>query len=103
MKVDDQLILQLEELARLALEPAERTQLRAELEAILDMMEMIQQVNTDGVEPLRYLVPDAIPLREDKSEPGWTAEEATRAAKTRHENFFVLPAVLKLSNENGQD
>ncbi len=51
MKIDKELILKLEKLARLSLNDEERAIISKDLERILDMVDKIGELDTDGIEP----------------------------------------------------
>jgi len=94
MKIDDSLIFQLEDLARLELAPNERLRLRADLENILDMIATMQALDTEGVEPLAHLTEQASPLRDDEPEKCWPVHRALEQAPARHRDYFVVPKVV---------
>jgi aspartyl-tRNA(Asn)/glutamyl-tRNA(Gln) amidotransferase subunit C len=98
MKVDDSLISRLEDLARLELAPEERLRLQAELENILDMVAKMQELDTEGVEPLAHLAQHPAPLRDDEPEGCWPVGQALGQAPVRHRDFFVVPKVVSSPN-----
>ena len=65
MQIDDTLILRLENLARLELSAAERTKMQGSLTDILTMVEQLNTLDTEGVEPLIYINEDVNVWRED--------------------------------------
>ena len=65
MEVDRNLILKLENLARLELTDTERLKLQGSLTDILKMVDKLDELNTEGVEPLVYINEDVNVLRED--------------------------------------
>ncbi len=69
MKVDDKLLDDLCDLARLSLEGPERTQLLQDLERILSFVEKINELPLEGVEPMLFVGEPAGHLREDEPEP----------------------------------
>lgn len=95
MKIDDGLILKLENLARLSLNPEERKSIQQDLEKILGLCEKLNEVDTDGVEPLRYLGAKAQTPRQDQVSKQLDAEKAMSNAPDRFENYFRVPKVIK--------
>jgi aspartyl-tRNA(Asn)/glutamyl-tRNA(Gln) amidotransferase subunit C len=81
-------------LARLQLTADERETMTRQLTAVLDYFEQLQQVNTDGVEPLAHPLPICNVFREDAPQPSLPVAEALANAPDRHDDFYAVPAVL---------
>jgi aspartyl-tRNA(Asn)/glutamyl-tRNA(Gln) amidotransferase subunit C len=94
MKITPEKVDQLAALARLKFEGEEKEQIRQDLEKILDMCEKLNEVNTDGVEPLIYMTDTKNYLREDKVEQQMTHEEALKNAPKKDSDFFRVPKVI---------
>ncbi len=97
MKIDDQLILKLENLARLELSKEERIQIKTDLQDILDMVEKLQELDTDGVEPLRYITADHVTPRYDISKQTNIKSKALKLGPKYNEDFFVIPKIIDKS------
>ena len=82
-------------LARLELSPAELETLTPQLVEILAYVAQLQQVNTEGVEPLAHALDVANVFRPDEPGPSLSASEALANAPRRQEDFFAVPAVLE--------
>lgn len=93
MQIDSDLILRLEKLSNLALSPAERERFSNDLGKIVDMVNQLQEINTEGVEPLIYLSEDTSGPRPDVVEGQVTVEEALRNAPATVPPFFEVPKV----------
>lgn len=95
MAIDAATVRKVARLARIA-EPEERLEpLARELSSILDWIEQLAQVNTDGVEPMTTSVAMKLPLREDVvTEGGDPARVLSNAPKT-DKGFFVVPKVVE--------
>jgi aspartyl-tRNA(Asn)/glutamyl-tRNA(Gln) amidotransferase subunit C len=94
MKVDDQLISRLEHLSRLQLSAAERKMIQADLENILEMVEKLQEVDVENIEPLVYVNADENRLRKDEIKNQVTREDALRNAPSEDGTFFRVPKVI---------
>ncbi len=94
MKIDKNLILRLEKLARLELSESERSGMISDLKNILDMVEKLKEVDTMGIAPLIYLNEDANQLREDEVKNELSNEEALKNAPDRDGEFFIVPKVI---------
>jgi aspartyl-tRNA(Asn)/glutamyl-tRNA(Gln) amidotransferase subunit C len=81
-------------LARLELSPADRDQMARQLSAILDYVDQLRQVNTEGVEPLAHPLKVHNVFRGDAPRPSLTVDEALSNAPDRRGDFFGVPAVL---------
>ena len=81
-------------LARLELSDAELATMTRQLSAILDYVNQLQQVNTDGVEPLAHPLPLQNVFREDEPAPSLPVADALANAPDRRGDFFGVPAVL---------
>jgi aspartyl-tRNA(Asn)/glutamyl-tRNA(Gln) amidotransferase subunit C len=81
-------------LARLELSEADLTAMTRQLSAIVDYFDQLQQLDTEGVEPLAHPLPIQNVLREDKLQPSLSVDEALRNAPSRIGDFFAVPAVL---------
>jgi aspartyl-tRNA(Asn)/glutamyl-tRNA(Gln) amidotransferase subunit C len=81
-------------LARLELTPAERDTMARQLSAILDYVDQLKQVNTEGVEPLAHPLKVHNVFRADESAPSLPVDAALANAPDRSGDFFAVPAVL---------
>lgn len=97
IKVDDALILKLETLARLKLSDEERQRLKGDLESVLAMVEKLDEVNTEGVEPLTHIVQQKHALREDVVEGQLTEDDALRNAPVAAPPYYKVPKVIDRS------
>lgn len=81
-------------LARLRLEDAELGTYTQQLNAILDFIEQLQEVDIEGVEPLAHGGEVTNVFREDRAEPSLPREKALANAPKRNSESFLVPAVL---------
>lgn len=89
-KVDD-----LASLARLSFKGEEKETMRQDLEKILEMCQSLNQVDTDGVEPLIYMSGEVNVVREDNVLPDLTKEQALKNAPKKDSDFFRVPKVIE--------
>lgn len=66
-----------------------------ELNAILNWVEQLDEVDVDGVEPLTGVVAQALRMREDAVNDGGYPSDLTKNAPFTEDNFFVVPKVLE--------
>jgi aspartyl-tRNA(Asn)/glutamyl-tRNA(Gln) amidotransferase subunit C len=82
-------------LARLQLSDAELATLTPQLSAIVDYVAQLQQVDTEGVEPLAHALEVANVFRADQPAPSLPVDEALANAPQRRGDFYAVPAVLE--------
>ena len=97
MEVNEQLILKLENLARLELSAAERQQLVGDLGNILNMVEQLNTLDTEGVAPLVYVSDEVNVWREDTVKNELPRENALVNAPDANAAFFKVPKVIQTS------
>jgi len=95
MKITDELIDELAQLARLQFAPEDKAGLKADLERMINFVEKLNEVNTDGVEPLLHMSARMNVLREDEVQGSVSREEALLNAPVKNEAFFLVPKVIK--------
>ena len=96
MQIDKNLILKLETLARLELSDAERDKLQGSLNDILVMVEQLNALDTEGVEPLVYINEDVNVLRADVVKNELSREDALYNAPDKNSAFFKVPKVIDI-------
>jgi aspartyl-tRNA(Asn)/glutamyl-tRNA(Gln) amidotransferase subunit C len=82
-------------LARLELAEDEINSLTRDLTAIVDYMNQLQSVNTDGVAPLAHAVALTNVFREDAPAPSLSVDQALANAPQRKDDYYAVPAVLE--------
>ena len=81
-------------LARLELAEDEINALTRDLTAIVDYVNQLQSVNTDGVEPLAHAVSLTNVFRDDAPVPSLNVDQALANAPQRKDQYYAVPAVL---------
>ena len=99
MKIDNNLILKLEKLSRLKLSEDERVSMISNLSDMLKLVEKLEELPTDNVEPLIYVNGETNIWRNDESETLISTEMAVKNAPEAQENFFSVPRVINLNNK----
>ncbi len=94
--MDEKQIKNLQKLARIALSPQEEERLLSNLKKILSHVEHLNEVDTDGVEPCRYVIEGTTtPLREDEPKRLIEREEFLRNAPEHIGGMIRVPKVIK--------
>jgi aspartyl-tRNA(Asn)/glutamyl-tRNA(Gln) amidotransferase subunit C len=81
-------------LARLELNEAQEERLTSQLNKVLEYMERLNEIDTDGVEPYSHAIPNHDPFREDEVRPSLPKEVSLDNAPQKTEDFFVVPKVI---------
>ena len=95
MKIDNDLILKLEHLSKLQLTDTERKKMTGDLNDILKMIEKLEKVDTDGVEPLTHMTDVVNAFRTDEVKNQLSREDALKNAPKTDGKFFQVPKVIK--------
>ena len=82
-------------LARLQIDEADLAVMARQLTGILDYVILLQQVPTDGIEPLAHPLPVQIVFRDDVLAASLPPSAALANAPDRRGDFFGVPAVLE--------
>ncbi|MCH8568349.1 MAG: Asp-tRNA(Asn)/Glu-tRNA(Gln) amidotransferase subunit GatC [Balneolales bacterium] len=95
MSISKEEVLYVANLARLRLSDEESAQLAEDMSQILGYMELLNQVDTDGVEPLEHVVEMTQNFREDKALPPLNHETALKNAPDADSDYFRVPRVIE--------
>ncbi len=102
MAITDDDVTRIARLACISLSPDESAQARSELNGILDLIEKLQAVDTQGIEPMAHPLSAhqdiKLRLRNDSAAP--THTDAQRAdlmanAPAQTEGLFLVPTVIE--------
>jgi aspartyl-tRNA(Asn)/glutamyl-tRNA(Gln) amidotransferase subunit C len=95
MKITAETVLELCDLARLQLEPEEAERMRRDLERILEYVEKLNELDTEGVPPTSHVVEIVTPMRSDEEERRLPVEDVVRNAPRHARGAFVVPKVIE--------
>lgn len=95
MKIDDSTVRHIARLARIKVTESEARALEGELSGILDWVEQLGEVDTDGVEPMTCVTEMSLKMRSDEVSDGGYAETVVHNAPERADTFFVVPKVVE--------
>jgi aspartyl-tRNA(Asn)/glutamyl-tRNA(Gln) amidotransferase subunit C len=82
-------------LARLELAPDEEGRLTGQLNAILEYMGQLAEVDTAGVEPTSHVLPLTNVLRDDVVRAGLSTAEALANAPAAEQGHFAVPKIIE--------
>lgn len=95
MSVDKDTVLKVAHLSRIKLPDDRVAAMTQELNAILDWIEQLGEVNVDGVEPMTSAVEMTLPMREDEVTDGNIQDQVLANAPRAEDGFFVVPKVVE--------
>ena len=95
MEVNDALIDNLSNLARLEFNAAEKEAIKKDLQRMIHFVEKLAELDTTGVEPLLHMSPETNVLREDIPQGSISRQEALAAAPATDGTYFKVPKVIK--------
>lgn len=95
MQVDEKTVRRIARLARIKVNDQEAKGLEAELNGILNWVEQLKEVDTDGVEPMTRVVPIELTKREDVVTDGEIAKDIVKNAPFAEDDYFVVPKVVE--------
>jgi len=93
-KIDEAQVRKVAKLSRLELTEAEVEEFTGQLSAILGYVEKMNELDTDGIEPLAHCLPVSNVLREDRVTESLGTEKALANAPQRDGDFFKVPKIL---------
>jgi len=95
MKIDRPLLDKIAHLSRLEFEEKDADKMMRDMSAIVDWVEKLKEVNTEGVEPLTTMSHEINALREDEAKEHLSHERALRNAPQKDADYFRVPKVLE--------
>jgi aspartyl-tRNA(Asn)/glutamyl-tRNA(Gln) amidotransferase subunit C len=95
MSVDKDTVRRIAKLARIAV-PAEKLEpLAGELNGIFNWVELLNEVDVEGVPAMTSVVAQTLKWREDRVTEGGVASELMQNAPDHEATFFVVPKVVE--------
>ncbi len=82
-------------LAKLELSPQEKEQAKKDMETMLDYMDLLNELDTEGVEPMSHVFPVENVFREDVVENGDQHEKILSNAPAKKEDSFQVPKTVE--------
>ena len=95
MALDEEAVRHIAWLARIKLGEAELETMSHELSRILDWVEQLNEVDTEGVPPMTAAVEMQARLRPDRVTDGGYADKITGNAPRPGDGFFAVPKVVE--------
>ena len=94
MQITPDLIKYLEKLARITLSEDEEKKVGNELQDILTYIDMLNELDTDGVEAMSHCFPVTNVMRGDEVAPSMSPDEIVANAPESQDGYFVVPKTV---------
>ena len=95
MKIDNETLQKIAHLARLDFEEGSANEMVASMTEILDWVEKLNELDTEGVEPLTHMAAEQNLMREDVAETPLSHERGMANAPKKDADYFRVPKVLE--------
>jgi aspartyl-tRNA(Asn)/glutamyl-tRNA(Gln) amidotransferase subunit C len=95
MEITDETVNHIAHLARLEFNGEEKGNIKKDLSKIIDFVDQLNTVDTEGVEPLIFMTDSINVLREDVHVETITQEEALKNAPNHDSDYFKIAKVLR--------
>lgn len=95
MKIDTEMVEYISELSRLELQAGEKQAMTAELERIVSYMDVLNKLDTTGVEPMSHVFPVKNVLREDEAAPSQDRAELLAGSPAPDGEAFLVPKAVE--------
>ena len=95
MKIDKNTTLKIAKLCRIKVNADEISELSSQLSSIINWVELLNEVNTEDIEPLSNVSISELPLRNDLEVIEDRSKEILSNAPEKNENYFVVPKVIE--------
>jgi aspartyl-tRNA(Asn)/glutamyl-tRNA(Gln) amidotransferase subunit C len=94
MKITKDEVLHVAKLARLNLSDASVDKFATQIGTILDYIDMLKQVNTDGIKPTSHAISLCNAFREDELKQHLDRDAALANAPEKEDGGFIVPKVV---------
>ncbi len=95
MSLDKDTVKNIAYLARIRVDEAQLEPLAGELSSILDWIEQLQELDTDGVEPMASVAAMDLPQRKDVVTDGNCQTAVLKNAPDGEDGFYTVPKVVE--------
>ena len=95
MKFDNDEIKKIAHLARININKNESDKVSEKLEGILELIDQMTQVDTDGIEPMAHALDITQPLREDKVTEVDIRKKSLKLSNETDQSMFIVPRVIE--------
>ncbi len=96
MQIDDTVLAKLEKLSHLRIDESKKEEVKAQLSGILNYIDNLNELNTEGLSASFSTLDGGTPLRTDTPrEKNDIAENIFKHAPQSADDFFIVPAIIE--------
>mgnify|MGYP003609529609 FL=1 len=95
MKITTKDVEQVALLSRLEIPADQQEDFTGRLNAILDYMEMLNSLDTTGIEPTAHVLPLKNVMRADETQPSLARDLALSNAPEQEDGYFRVPKIME--------
>lgn len=95
MQITKELVSYVAQLSRIKLDDSETEEMQKQMGAIVDYMDILNQLNTDDIEPLSHIFSITNVMRDDVTAPSYDREEILKNAPEHTAEAFVVPKTVE--------
>jgi aspartyl-tRNA(Asn)/glutamyl-tRNA(Gln) amidotransferase subunit C len=95
MRTAKEIVEHVAELSRIKLDEDETEKMIKELGEVIEYMDILQGLDTEGVEPMSHVFPITNVMREDEVTPSFEREDILRNAPERTDETLVVPKTIE--------
>lgn len=99
MEVNEQLVNDLANLARLRFNEEEKAVIKKDLQQMIQFVDKLKELDVSGVEPLLHMSDNINRLREDVVQGSVSREEGLKNAPKHTDEYFRVPKVINKGND----
>ena len=94
MEIDNETVDKIASLSKLSFSGEQKEAIKNDMNKMLNFIGKLEEVNTDGVDPLIHMTEDVNVLRADEAVSDITQKEALKNAPKKDSTYFKIPKVL---------
>ena len=95
MPINKDTVTKVSNLARIKIDEKQLNKVSGELDSVMEWIDTLNEVNTDGVDPVANVTGQKLPQRKDKVTDGGYSEKVLNNAPEKESGFFVVPKVVE--------
>ena len=94
MSLDLKTVERIAQLAKLEFNEKEKEEILSDMNKILEFINKLEEIDTENVEPLIYMLEEKADLRADEVKQTISQEEALKNAPNKDSDFIKVPKVI---------
>ena len=94
MKIDKETVDKISHLARLEFSEDGKAEILNDMNRMLAFVDKLNEMDTNGIEPLIYMTDEVNVLREDEAKDTLTQKQALKNAPKKDSDYFKVPKVI---------